>query len=76
MSKHDQLMRDARAAFRLSQAARRRVNETLIRLEFPTRPKPIYIALDFHNSFSIVAEDEATGELAGIVIPFKKARRS
>jgi hypothetical protein len=74
MSKHDQLMRDARAAHRLAQAARRRVNEALIRLEFPSRPKPIYIALDFHNSFSIVAEDE-TGELQGILIPFPRVRR-
>jgi hypothetical protein len=75
MSKHDQLLRDARAAHRLAQASRRRVNETLIRLEFPTRPKPIYIALDFHNSFSIVAEDETTGDLQGILIPFPRVRR-
>jgi hypothetical protein len=75
MTKHEQLMADARRAFRAARTARRRANEQLIKLEFPSRPRPLYVALDFHDGFSIVETDD-NGELRGVVIPFKKASRS
>jgi hypothetical protein len=75
MSKHDQMIRDARAAHRLAQAATRRANAAIIALEFPSRPRPVYVALGMGNDFSIVETDEATGELVGVVIPFPRRRK-
>ena len=43
-------------------------------IEFPDRPRPIYVALDFHDGFSIVAADDVTGDPQGVVIPLPKAR--
>ena len=73
MTKHEQLMADARRAFRVARTARRKINEQIIALEFPSRRRPLYLALDFHNSFSIV-ETADDGTLTGIVIPFRKSK--
>ena len=75
MTKHEQLMADARRAFRAARTARRKATEQLIALELPARSRPLYIALDFHNGFSIVETDDS-GELRGVAIPFKKESRA
>lgn len=70
MTAHNDMIREAKRAYRAAQAARRRANEALVRIQFPSRPRPVYIALGL-NDFNIV-ETGDDGELMGIVIPFRR----
>jgi len=72
MSKNQLLVRRAMRARRCAEMARARCNEVLLRLEFPDRSRPVYVA-PREKDFSIV-ETAEDGELTGIVIPFRKAK--
>jgi hypothetical protein len=74
MSTHDRLLRDARATHRAAQAARRRANAAIIALEFPARPRPVSVCIGMGDEFSICETDQ-DGQIAGVLIPFPKARR-
>jgi hypothetical protein len=75
MNTHDRLLRDVRAAHRAARAARGRANAAIIALEFPDRPRPVYVCLGMGDEFSIVETSPDDGELRGVLIPFPKARR-
>jgi hypothetical protein len=74
MTPNQLLVRRAMRTRRTAEAARRRCNATLLRLEFPDRPRPLFVAIGISDDFNIVGIDE-DGEISGIVIPFPKGTR-